>query len=73
MYIFGNRDNLVTQSRMWDKVLSELQDADAIGTALPIACHRHPDPVQYVSNPGQLSRIAPDGKFDCLICKQNLK
>ena len=71
MYIFGNKDDLAKRSTMWDKVISELQEIDAVGTALPIACHQHPDAVQYVSQPGQLPQIAPDGKLKHLTFHDN--
>jgi hypothetical protein len=47
---------------MWRSILEELDAQDGLGPALPVACHRHRDKVEYVSSPGQLSRIAPDGK-----------
>jgi len=46
---------------MWRSILEELDAQDALGPALPVACHRHHERVEYVSSPGQLSRIAPDG------------
>lgn len=49
---------------MWHSVIEELDVQDALGPGLPIACHRHPERVEYVSRPGQLSRIAPDGMFN---------
>jgi hypothetical protein len=48
---------------MWREVIEELQREDAIGDAFPIACHRHQDTVEYVSEPGKLPRVAPDGKL----------
>ncbi|KAI9460073.1 hypothetical protein HD554DRAFT_1598622 [Boletus coccyginus] len=61
LYIFGNAENLSSRSRMWRSILDELDAQDALGPALPVACHRHRERVEYVSFPGQLSRIAPDG------------
>ncbi|KAG6373951.1 hypothetical protein JVT61DRAFT_6115 [Boletus reticuloceps] len=61
LYIFGNVENLSAKSRMWCTIIEELDAQDALGPVLPVACHRHPDTVEYVSFPGQLSRIAPDG------------
>lgn len=53
---------------MWHSIIEELDGQDALGPALPIACHRHRDKVEYVSRPGQLSRIAPDGRCrQCLV------
>lgn len=61
MYIMGNAGNLAARSEMWRNIIEELQDRDCVGDALPIVCHQHSGAVQYVSKPGQLSRIAPDG------------
>ncbi|KAI6021428.1 hypothetical protein BKA83DRAFT_166314 [Pisolithus microcarpus] len=40
LYIFGNADNLSSQSGMWRSIIEELQANDSLGTALPIACFR---------------------------------
>lgn len=48
---------------MWRSIIEELDSQDALGRSLPVACHRHPEKVEHVSRPGQLSRIAPDGMF----------
>lgn len=64
LYIFGNAENLSSRSGMWRSILEELDAQDGLGPGLPVACHRHPDRVEYVSRPGQLSRIAPDGMFN---------
>ena len=47
---------------MWRSIIEELDAQDALGPALPVACHRHREKIEYVSKPGQLSRIAPDGR-----------
>ena len=47
---------------MWRSIIDELEDEDAVGEALQVVCHRHPDSVKYVSEPGQLPDFAPDGK-----------
>ncbi|KIJ68146.1 hypothetical protein HYDPIDRAFT_107807 [Hydnomerulius pinastri MD-312] len=61
LFIFGNADNLSARSGMWRSIIEELETNDAVGPALPVACHRHPVKVQHISQPGQLPRIAPDG------------
>ncbi|EPQ57199.1 P-loop containing nucleoside triphosphate hydrolase protein [Gloeophyllum trabeum ATCC 11539] len=61
LFILGNAQNLSARSKMWRSVLSELDDNGAVGAGFPIACQRHPDRVEYVSKPGQLPRVAPDG------------
>jgi hypothetical protein len=47
---------------MWRSVVDELQNEHAVGDAFPVVCHQHPEAIEYVSKPGVLPRIAPDGK-----------
>ena len=61
LFIFGNVDNLSSRSKMWGKIIEELEGVDCVGPALPIACFRHPDRVEYVSKPGMLPQFSPDG------------
>ena len=63
LYIFGQAQNLSSRSGMWGKIIEELEEKGLVGPALPITCHRHPDVVTYVSEPGQLPQIAPDGSL----------
>ncbi|KAI0779559.1 hypothetical protein C8Q74DRAFT_1217042 [Fomes fomentarius] len=65
MYILGNATNLSSRSKMWREVVEELRKRDCLGSAIPVACQRHPQKVEFVSKPGQLPRIAPDG--GCLL------
>ena len=67
LYIFGHAQNLSSRSGMWGKVIEELEEKGLVGSALPIVCHRHSDKTKYVSEPGQLPQIAPDGSF----CRKN--
>lgn len=62
MFILGNAENLSSRSRMWRSIIDELEDEDAVGQAIPVVCHRHPDSIKNVSEPGQLPNFAPDGK-----------
>jgi hypothetical protein len=62
MYILGNADQLASSSSaMWRSIVTELEETDAIGPALPIACNRHQE-VKLIDTPGQLEREAPDGE-----------
>ncbi|KIK93721.1 hypothetical protein PAXRUDRAFT_828683 [Paxillus rubicundulus Ve08.2h10] len=61
LFIFGNAENLSSRSRMWRSIIEELQTNDAIGPGFPVACHRHPEQVRCISQPGQLTKLAPDG------------
>ncbi|KAK2464284.1 hypothetical protein APHAL10511_003741 [Amanita phalloides] len=72
LFILGNAAQLASKSGMWSTVLDELQRAGNIGEGLPVACHRHSDIINYISEPGQLPRFAPDG--GCLRpCEYRLK
>jgi len=61
LFIFGNADNLSSRSKMWHSIIEELESIDCLGPALPIVCHRHPSRVEYISKPGILPQISPDG------------
>ncbi|OAX35179.1 hypothetical protein K503DRAFT_868436 [Rhizopogon vinicolor AM-OR11-026] len=61
LFIFGNAANLASRSPMWQRIIDELETNEALGPALPVACHRHPETLEYVSKPGQLPQLAPDG------------
>lgn len=61
MFVLGNAEQLSGRSNMWKKVIEELCENDSCGPALPVACHQHPESVNYISEPGQLPSFAPDG------------
>jgi hypothetical protein len=63
MYVFGNGDLLAQKSAMWKQVVQEFKDQDGYGSALPIACYRHPNEVQWVEDATRLRYISPDGKL----------
>ncbi|KAF7376292.1 hypothetical protein MSAN_00044600 [Mycena sanguinolenta] len=63
LFILGNAVQLASRSKMWKDVIEQLEDADCVGTAFPVACHNHPDKVEHVSQPGRLALFAPDGLF----------
>ncbi|KAJ7651473.1 hypothetical protein DFH06DRAFT_1207067 [Mycena polygramma] len=72
LFILGNAAQLASRSKMWRDVIEQLDDADCVGTAFPIACHRHPHQVELISEPGRLPLFAPDG--GCLQpCSYRLK
>lgn len=72
LFILGNKAQLTAKSPMWKGVLEELESNGCIGKALPISCHRHPEILQHVSQPGHLHLISPDG--GCLqSCDTRLK
>jgi hypothetical protein len=57
---------------MWRRIIEELERDEALGPALPIICHRHPETLEYVCEPGQLPQIAPDGVYDCSLNSSNV-
>ncbi|KZT10660.1 P-loop containing nucleoside triphosphate hydrolase protein [Laetiporus sulphureus 93-53] len=61
LYILGNAPDLSSKGDMWRSVISDLERSGSVGDAFPVRCHRHPDHTDYISKPGQLPRIAPDG------------
>lgn len=61
LFILGNAENLASRSEMWRSIVEELENNECLGDALPIACPNHPEAVEYISQPGKLPRIAPDG------------
>jgi hypothetical protein len=62
MFILGNSDDLACQSDMWKGVVEELKESDCIGPGFPITCYNHPNTLRFVTSPGQLPAIAPDGE-----------
>ncbi|KAG8835111.1 hypothetical protein FRC18_001012, partial [Serendipita sp. 400] len=60
LFVFGNGDLLSSKSDMWSKVTEYFKELDSYGTALPIACHMHPDTVQWVNTAEQLRQVSPD-------------
>jgi hypothetical protein len=60
MYILGNASNL-RKNETWRTVLDEMENEDLIGYAFPIVCPRHPIIKRFVSKPGELPMLAPEG------------
>ncbi|THU97835.1 P-loop containing nucleoside triphosphate hydrolase protein [Dendrothele bispora CBS 962.96] len=61
LYIMGNATQLAAKSQMWSEVIDMLTEREALGPAFPIVCSQHSETVQWVSNPEQIRRFAPDG------------
>jgi hypothetical protein len=47
---------------MWEKVIEEFKQNDCFGSALPIACHRHPEDLHWIDSVERLRQVSPDGK-----------
>lgn len=47
---------------MWTSIINDLQREDSVDSSLPIRCNQHPDDIRYISKPGDLPRVSPDGK-----------
>ena len=73
LFILGNAPQLATRSSLWRRVIEELEEQDCLGEAFPIACHRHPESTTYISAPGKLSEVAPDGELAYNCCPEMLK
>jgi len=56
----GNASNLRKNST-WSTILDEMEKGGQIGFGFPIACARHPEQVEIISEPGQLPKVAPLG------------
>jgi hypothetical protein len=66
LFILGNALNLASRSDMWRSVIDELEQNEAVGEAFPVVCQRHPHTIEYISEPGKLPRLAPDGMCPCI-------
>ncbi|KAG8833029.1 hypothetical protein FRC17_000152 [Serendipita sp. 399] len=62
IFVFGNGDLLSSKSTIWAKVIEYFKRLDSYGTALPIACHRHPESVQWVKTADKLREVSPEGE-----------
>ncbi|PVF97899.1 P-loop containing nucleoside triphosphate hydrolase protein [Serendipita vermifera] len=61
LYVFGHADLLAQKSKMWEKVIEQFKEHDSFGSALPIACHRHPEDTHWIDSVERLRQISPDG------------
>ncbi|ORY07796.1 NFX1-type zinc finger-containing protein 1 [Clohesyomyces aquaticus] len=67
MYLIGNSDTY-SNVDMWQKVINMLRAADSIGNRLRLCCPRHPDTEIEVNEPGDFSKLSPEGgcRLACL-------
>ena len=73
LFILGNAPQLAERSSLWRHVIDELGKQQCIGGAFPIACYRHPEATTYISAPGKLPEVAPDGELARSYCPEILK
>ncbi|KAK0211877.1 hypothetical protein IW262DRAFT_1280087 [Armillaria fumosa] len=66
LYILGNASNLC-QNPTWKTLIDEMEQRDQIGFGFPAICPRHPEQRHVITEPGQLSDVAPKGGC-CLPC-----
>ncbi|KAK0433784.1 hypothetical protein EV421DRAFT_1718181 [Armillaria borealis] len=66
LYILGNASNL-RQNPTWKTIIDEMEQRDQIGFGFPVICPRHPEQRSIITEPGQLSVVAPEGGC-CLPC-----
>ena len=57
----GNASNL-RKNTTWSTILDEMEKMGQVGFGFPIACARHPDRAEIISEPGQLPSVAPLGR-----------
>ncbi|KAL7277033.1 hypothetical protein ACG7TL_008877 [Trametes sanguinea] len=75
LYIMGNAANLRANAT-WSTILDEMESRDQIASGFPIACPRHPEQANIISNPGELPLVSPAGGFcgepcekqACILC-----
>ncbi|KAL8397632.1 hypothetical protein RB594_004369 [Gaeumannomyces avenae] len=60
MYLIGNSDTY-SNVDMWVEVRRQLQASNSFGTAFELCCPRHVDTPICCSEPGDFSRLSPDG------------
>ncbi|OMP86608.1 NFX1-type zinc finger-containing protein 1 [Diplodia seriata] len=60
MYIFGNM-TMLQKVPFWSQVLSALDEANKIGTALEVDCPRHPGHTIQIKEPADFGRYSPNG------------
>ncbi|KAK0451375.1 uncharacterized protein EV420DRAFT_714274 [Desarmillaria tabescens] len=66
LYILGNASNL-RQNSTWKTIINEMEQRDQIGFGFSVVCSRHPDQRNVITEPGQLSVVAPEGGC-CFAC-----
>lgn len=71
MFVLGNGDALESGSGTWSIALDEFRRQEAYGPAFPFACYRHPDNVQWLSEPEEIDSLFPDGVFSIAWIRSN--
>ncbi|KAF7315432.1 hypothetical protein MIND_00058100 [Mycena indigotica] len=66
LFILGNSAQLSSRSKMWREVIEQLESVECVGDAFPVSCHRHPETIKMISQPGKITLFAPDGLFNLL-------
>ncbi|KAI8836660.1 hypothetical protein BJ741DRAFT_604837 [Chytriomyces cf. hyalinus JEL632] len=61
MYLIGNSALLSAKSAIWQNVIQQFDDKDAISGGLPIYCQKHPNETHDVSEAAQFLQFAPSG------------
>ncbi len=64
----GNAAQLSARSKMWESIIEQLSDENAIGGGFPLMCSRHPGNINYVSQPGEIKNVSPDGESQLMRC-----
>ncbi|KAI8074522.1 hypothetical protein BC940DRAFT_288446 [Gongronella butleri] len=69
MFILGNAKLMdKKQNGIWPKIMAELRQHKRIGLKWPVVCQTHPNKMQYIGDPAEFKKFAPDGGCD-LMCR----
>ncbi|BGP31025.1 hypothetical protein JCM10296v2_002789 [Rhodotorula toruloides] len=61
LFIFGSAGLLRSKAPMWESVVHDLEQDNAVGPLLPVSCANHPEKDLVVGGPGILPQLAPFG------------
>ncbi|XP_013143932.1 PREDICTED: NFX1-type zinc finger-containing protein 1-like [Papilio polytes] len=59
-YMFGNIDILKTNSELWEKIASTLENNGSLGSRMRLRCERHPEEMIWISDAADFEK-SPEG------------
>ncbi|XP_013164299.1 PREDICTED: NFX1-type zinc finger-containing protein 1-like [Papilio xuthus] len=69
-YLFGNMDLLKTNSELWEKIATTLENNGSLGSRLRLRCERHPAEILWIADAADFEKFPEGG---CLNkCTMNL-
>ncbi len=60
-YCVGNFSLLRAKSSLWERIMSDMDQHDYLGDALPLQCQNHPDTLLQAKHPGDFKKYTPNG------------